>query len=1020
MPSRARAATIAAWLACGTALLLILPGIGWAGEDPPLAKLFVERPESDLLLLALRLDRSTLAETLPAYQGRGGVLIPLGEVCRLLGLGVTVDLAHGLASGFFLDERRLFSLDLAGERVFVEGQPKRFDPARIEIHSDDIYVDAELLSEWLPLHLSVDQYAATITVRPEEKLPLELRLEREGKVAGLRAGNRRSLPSLPRLELPYRLFDGPIIDQTLRYTRQPGPRGDGRSVVESSTYATGDALFMEANAFVSGTDRGFLDSRFSLARRDPRGNLLGILGAREVVFGDVFHPGLGLIAEPRSGPGFLISNFPLQLQAQFDRQSFRGDLPPGWEAELYRGSELLAYAQSRADGLYEFLDIPLFFGQNVFRVELYGPQGQHRSETSRFNVGDTLTPKGRVYYRLAGNQPDYRLLGTAPADARARSSFDLSAGLTKHLSGSLSLAAVDLADRRHQYGKVALRAFWGFLFANVELAAEPSGGSAWQATAQSRLGAFGLEIQHAQLDGFVSERFLSPSLAPLTRRTRIRLDSAIPETWLPRIPLLFEIREDRLASGERISQLTGRISAFRRGLAVANQLLWSFSSGGGSEATNFASGQLLISKYFQGFSLRGELDYSIDPKWEVTNVAATGERLFRGLLLSGGVSRLSRTGQTRLLAGVNKLEGAFGFGLTGNYSSSEGLGVGALLSVSSARDPRDGGWHLQARPQAGSGAVSGRAFIDANGNGLMDPGELPIPDAGFLLNGAGQLARTGDAGVAFLGHLSPYQDIDLALATSTLEDPFWKPAHEGVRILPRPGKVAVVDFPVLITGEILGTVYLKRDGKNREASGVDLELIDQKGAIVKRVRTAFDGFYDITEVRSGTYTLSVTAEHVVRLRVVGPSRRVNILPNGTVLDGVDFLLQPANWIAPAATVTQGVRPAEPSPLPAPSRVPTPLTKSPLQAPSSASWALQLQSLRDASTANSEANRLSSELARPTRVVYVDLGSRGGWHRVYLIGFATAAEAESERRRLSERGISALRPVRLSAGEIAGR
>jgi hypothetical protein len=899
-PSPSGAATIAGWrLACCAALLVSLPAVARAAPGSPAASLVVERPESDLLLLALRLDPSVLAEALPTYAVQGSVLVPLGEVCRLLDLGITVDTARALASGFFLDERRRFALDVVSQRATFEGKPKRFDPARIEIHQDDIYVDAALLSEWLPLHLSVDLNGAMITVHPEEKLPLQLRLERERKLETSRAGRQPALSSHPRLELPYRLFDGPFLDQTLRYARQPSPMGGSESVVESSTHATGDVLFMEGNAFVSATSQGVLDSRFSLSRKDPDGGLLGFLGAREVTVGDVFYPGLDLIASPSSGPGLTVSNFPLQLQTQFDRQSFRGDLPPGWEAELYRGDELLAFAQSRADGLYEFLDVPLLFGLNLFRVELYGPQGQHRSEARRFNVGDTLTPKGRVYYRLAGNQPSYHLLGTGPVDLRARSSFDLSAGLTNNLSASVSLAAVDLADRRHLYGKAALSAFWGFLFAHVDFAADRGGGSAWTATVQSRLGSFGLQAQYAQLNEFVSERFLSSALSPLRSRTMIRLDTAIPETWLPRIPILLEVRQDRLESGQQISELTGRVSAFRRGFAIANQASWSFSSGGGSASPPAASGQLLVSKFLQELALRGVIDYGVEPKAEVSSVALTAERrLARGLLVSGGISRAMGTGQTRFLAGVSKLEGAFGLGVTADYSGLNGFGASVLLSVSAGRDSRNGTWHQQARPLAGSGAVSGRAFLDTNGNGQLDAGEKTMAGAGFLLNGAGQLARTNDLGEAFLPDFAPYQDVDVALATSTLEDPFWKPAHDGVRILPRPGKVAIIDFPVLVTGEITGTVYLRRDGKDREASGVELELLDRKGAIVKKVSTAYDGFYDITEIRPGGYTLSVTAEHVVRLRVVAPSREVEIGPNGTVLDGVNFNLKPSGRVTP--------------------------------------------------------------------------------------------------------------------------
>src|SRR6202035_4963101 len=194
----------------------------------------------DVRPLALRLEQSTLAEALPTYQDRGSVLVPLGEVCRLLGLGITVDVGRGFASGFFIDERRLFALDVASRTVIAEGKPKRFDPAEIEVHQDDIYVDAALLSEWLPLHLGVDLHASMINVRPDEKLPSQLRLDRESKLDRSRASQRLTASSYPKIELPYRLFDGPFVDQTLTFTRQPNPQGGSQNALQSSTYATGD------------------------------------------------------------------------------------------------------------------------------------------------------------------------------------------------------------------------------------------------------------------------------------------------------------------------------------------------------------------------------------------------------------------------------------------------------------------------------------------------------------------------------------------------------------------------------------------------------------------------------------------------------------------------------------------------------------------------------------------------------------------------------------------------------------
>jgi len=149
---------------------------------------------------------------------------------------------------FYIDETRLFALDVASRTVIAEGRPRRFDPAEIEVHQDDVYVDAALLSEWLPLHLAVDLHGSTITVRPAERLPSQLRLDRESQLESSRAGQRLAAPAYPKIELPYRLFDGPFVDQTLGFTRQANPQAGRQNSLLSTTYATGDVLFMAANA----------------------------------------------------------------------------------------------------------------------------------------------------------------------------------------------------------------------------------------------------------------------------------------------------------------------------------------------------------------------------------------------------------------------------------------------------------------------------------------------------------------------------------------------------------------------------------------------------------------------------------------------------------------------------------------------------------------------------------------------------------------------------------------------------
>lgn len=994
----ARPWLITAWGAVFLLLSIASAFPARATQDTPTKSLIVERPESDVLLLAVRLDQSTLADALPAWQDQSRVLLPFGELCRLLGLGITVDVARGTATGFFVTDKRRFDLDVVARKVIVEGKGGRFDPGGIEVHQDDVYVDAALISEWLPIRLDVDLYGSLVTVRPGERLPLQLRLERERKLETSRSRPGQAASNFPRLPLPYRLADGPFVDQTFKFQRQPSAGGGATNSLQYSTYATGDLLFLEANVYLSGTEGGLTDGRLSLGRKDPEGMLLGFLGAREVTVGDVFYPGLDLIAQPHSGPGVLVSSFPLQLPSQFDRQSFRGNLPPGWDVELYRAEELLAYAQSRADGLYEFLDVPLLFGMNVFRLEFYGPQGQRRTETQSLNVDQTLTPKGKLYYRIAGNDPSVHLVGSGSGDAGSRASAEVSAGLSRHLSASASVASLGLGDGRHTYGKAGLRGFWGFLFANADLAVDRSGGSALQGTLQSRLGAFGFLVQYVSLSSFESETFRNVS-GPLRSRATIRLDSAVPQTFLPRIPVSVEVKEDVQENGQRIVLLSGRLSAFRRGLSISNVVLWNLSSGGSTASSSTASGQLLVSKYLGVVSLRGEVAYDIEPASAVTSIALTAEsRLVKNYLLTAGVNRQLSSGQTKLLAGASRLEGVFGVSATAEYSSPGGLGFSVLLSIGIGRDARSGRWHVQARPMAGNGAVSGRAFLDSNGNGVMDAGEKPIPEVGYLQNGAGNMARTDETGVAFLPNLSPYQDLDFGLATGTLEDPYWKPSREGVKLTPRPGKVAVIDFPVVASGEITGTVYVRRGGKSREAGGVELHLVGAKGTVVKKLRTAYDGFYDLADILPGRYTLRVAEGQAERLGAQPPlPREVEMAPSGTVLDGVNFVLEvEASEETPPASESIAPKPVAPSPTatPMPQATTAPVAAARTHEGSSKarSFAVHVSSYREQWKADAEAVQLGKQFGTVGRSVEVDLGAKGTWHRVVLGRFATADEA----------------------------
>jgi hypothetical protein len=111
-------------------------------------------------------------------------------------------------------------------------------------------------------------------------------------------------------------------------------------------------------------------------------------------------------------------------------------------------------------------------------------------------------------------------------------------------------------------------------------------------------------------------------------------------------------------------------------------------------------------------------------------------------------------------------------------------------------------------------------------------------------------------------------------------------------VVPRPGRTITVDFPILVNGEVNGTVYLQRGKKATELAGVTLELVGADGQVAMRTRTAYDGFYTLSLVPPGTYRLQVPGAQFTKQPLAHAyTQDVVIGPNGTLLEGLDFTLE---------------------------------------------------------------------------------------------------------------------------------
>lgn len=840
--------------------------------------------DEDLRILEMRVEKYRLEDVLPTYQRKDYLLVPLGFLSEILDLAIDADIGTGIAQGFIFNEDNTFYLDTSRNEVIIQGSSSSYNERLVYVLDDDIYVDGSLLSKWFNISINADLLASTVTVKSEEKFPFIVRMEREEKIAKAKASLNIDTPYYPYHYEPYDMWNVPLIDQTFEASSRKSDEGL-TGTFRSTTYMTSDLLGMESSLYLFATnDEAIDDFRFTIGKKDPESELLGFAKASEYAMGHITEPRLRNITVPGDQePGVVVSNFPLDRQAEYDRHRFIGNLLPGWEVELYQNDRLIGYQSVAVDGQYDFNDIPILYGRNYFRLVFYGPQGQVREEEQFFELGQSLTKKGQHFYRALASDNER-------GGSRATAQYDV--GLSNQVSASFVGASIPLdvnttTVEQHNYVQVGLRGFWESFFATVDVIDDIDGGEAISFDLQTGIGRTTIKFNHTVMNQFFSEEYRLTA-QEFKDDTEFRIDTSIPPSFLPRIPFSLELKMSDFVSGNDRNELINLISLQTYGLSFSNQLSYVQNS----IAQNIFTGTFGLSSYIDGTGVRGTVNYAFQPEEEITNVDITVRPpLYKRFQFTYGLNHSLVANLTELSASASKAIGKYNLSFGARYNTDDVASIDARLSIGIGREPRQKQWHANALSIAGRGSVSARVFLDNNQDGLFNEGDEPIKNAGFTINGGYQKVETDENGIAFITGIPEHRPVNIAIKKSTLDEPLWTAALDGMRVVPRPGQVMQLEFPIFTSGEIDGTVYLVKNNKTIPAGRVKIEVVNQQGRVIRTAATEYDGFYVISNIPLGSYSVRVSPSQMNSLNLqaeVEPS--LVISAEDQFESGVDFKL----------------------------------------------------------------------------------------------------------------------------------
>lgn len=853
----------------GLALVGLVPAGAQASEKAgvPLAADTWAPNADDSWLFDVRSGQYQLGSGVRGYQTPQGICVDIGDVVLALDLAVRVDKKLRRATGWVFDERRSLTIDREAGEVRAGSQSFRLSPTTIRDTPAGWCVDLDSLNAWLGVPLTADLSNAVLRIDTKEKLPFQLAAERRARAAAIRPQAQFDLASLPQAARPYQAWATPSVDVVASAGIVSDKRGGSYAQARYEVFAAGEVLGQSFDARLSSDNQGVPDSlRMRLYRTDPDGKLLGPLKATHYAIGDVSLLSTGIVASSAPGRGAVLTNRPVERPDSFDRTTFRGDLPAGWDAELYRNGQLLAFASPNGDGRYEFIDVPLQYGSNRFEIVLYGPQGQIRREIKQVQVGmDSIPPQQTWYWAgFAQENADLVEFGSERRGAFRRG-WRGTLGIERGLDTRTSIAAyahsLMIENVRHNYGEAALRRSIGPTLLEVGASYAGRGGGAARA---SWLAAFGETYVRADAmrgwGGFVSDRFINNinGIYAVSVDHSVKLGQAL-------LPLHFDLRQIERRSGVESLEASARTSASFRALTFTGQLDWSRTKVPvGPDPPDNLTASLLANARVGRVRIRGEARFALSGDNSDTRMTIIGEWAGKGDAEWRAELGYDR-GLDRARAGVGYTRRFNRLQLSGFGEMASDGSLAASLSLAFSFGPKpNGGWRVSSEKLASRGQVIADVWMDDNGDGIRQPGEAALAGVPLTAGNATIDAATDKQGQATIDGLEPFRAVLIGIDAGSLPDPYVQPALPGVVVSPRPGVATRVALPMAAAGEIEGVV--RRDGGN-PLEGLSLELVDAEGRARATTLTEFDGYFLFERVAYGRYTVRLGKASAAALRL---------------------------------------------------------------------------------------------------------------------------------------------------------
>ncbi len=806
------------------------------------------------VLVDLELGR-LVSRTLLAYRDGNEALVPLSAFFSMAEIQSSLSPAGAMTA----------RLEPSGEEIRITAGAdsliigKRALPVegwQLLYRDGELFLATERLGAMLDIEFDISWPDLTVTVLNPDSLPVGRRMWRD-QMRALLAERRGSHPDTTMGPLNSK-WDGLVLDYDVAFPISGNLVGGASYRFALGAQVVGGALELGVRSLGT-TESG--DAEFAATWK---GVWIENKWVKQLTLGTTTLTG------PRYAGvrGVAVTNSPYIRPSYVGQLDYYGRLDPGWQLEAYAGSQLVAFDSIGASGDYS-MTLPVGYGENAVDFVAYGPTGQVRRFNQTYRVVSEQLPYKQFEYGIAAGEC-VSTLCTAGFNADVH--YGLSPRVTVR-AGVEEYWRDSLPDLLHPYA-VATGLVGNAITLEGEAVASGwlRGAARFEPSINFRIG-----VGYSTFDQDV----VRPMIAPEGRRSQWLFDGFVRP--IPSLSSFYLQAQGEIDQGVEFdasrARLTASVQADGFRLYPYGRIERLAPTGGGPATsdqfvglTAYSNGRPSWGPVLSGLWFRGDLEAGGGAGFNLA-AASVAKSFGPALRIEAGAGwHRDVPGTVYTLSLVSYLPTLQATTTAIAPTVGEGSVVqtvqGALIY-----DPHQGRVTGNPNPGLQRSGVSGRVFVDANGNGRQEPGE---PGTGGVRVIVGSFtARTDSLGRFHVWDIPAFEPVEVQIDTTSLENPLYVPAFTSARLSPPPNAYREFNLP-LVTGAVLeGRVVMG----GVPVPEVTLVLTNLASGKKSSLATFSDGTFYVMGVKPGRYSLAVDPRDLAARRLAGGTLQVDASPN---------------------------------------------------------------------------------------------------------------------------------------------